>query len=62
MGVAAGLYKYFTRRLSAEENIMKLGDVRSIAKSHSIKANHLSKTELIKAMTMRKHRAKQLNL
>lgn len=29
---------------------MKLGDVRSIAKSHSIKPNHLSKSELIKAI------------
>ena len=29
---------------------MKLGDVRSIAKSHSIKSDHLSKTELIKAI------------
>lgn len=29
---------------------MKLGDVRTIAKSHSIKSNHLSKTELIKAI------------
>jgi hypothetical protein len=29
---------------------MKLGDVRSIAKSHSIKPEHLSKTELIKAI------------
>ena len=29
---------------------MKLENVRSIAKSHSIKAGHLSKTELIKAI------------
>lgn len=29
---------------------MKLGDVRSIAKSHSINLAHLSKTELIKAI------------
>lgn len=29
---------------------MKLGDVRSVAKSRSIKPNHLSKTELIKAI------------
>lgn len=29
---------------------MKLGDVRSIAKSHNIKVRHLSKTELIKAI------------
>jgi hypothetical protein len=33
-----------------EENIMKLEDVRTIAKSHSIKPGHLSKTELIKAI------------
>jgi hypothetical protein len=29
---------------------MKLTDVRSIAKSHSIKPGHLSKAELIKAL------------
>lgn len=29
---------------------MKLADVRSIAKSHSIKPEHLSKAELIKAV------------
>lgn len=29
---------------------MKLENVRTIAKSHSIKPNHLSKTELIKAI------------
>ena len=29
---------------------MKLEDVRAIARSHSIKPNHLSKTELIKAI------------
>jgi hypothetical protein len=29
---------------------MKLGDVRSIAKSHSIKPDHLSKAELIKSI------------
>jgi hypothetical protein len=36
--------------LITEESIMKLGDVRSIAKSHSIKPDHLSKAELIKAI------------
>jgi hypothetical protein len=29
---------------------MKLGDIRSIAKSHNIKVNHLSKAELIKSI------------
>ncbi len=29
---------------------MKLEDVRTIAKSHGIKPNHLSKTELIKVI------------
>lgn len=29
---------------------MKLGEVRSIAKSHSIKPDHLSKSELIKTI------------
>jgi hypothetical protein len=29
---------------------MKLGDVRSIAKSHSVKPDHLSKTDLIKSI------------
>jgi hypothetical protein len=39
-----------TPELIIEENTMKLENVRSIAKSHSIKPNHLSKTELIKAI------------
>lgn len=29
---------------------MKLEEIRTIARSHSIKPNHLSKTELIKAI------------
>jgi hypothetical protein len=33
-----------------KENIMKMEDVRTIAKSHGIKPNHLSKPELIRAI------------
>lgn len=33
-----------------QENIMKMEEVRSIAKSHSIKPDHLSKTELIRTI------------
>lgn len=36
--------------LIAEENLMKLENIRTIAKSHSIKPHHLSKTELIKGI------------
>jgi len=33
-----------------KENVMKLEEVHSIAKSHSIKPDKLSKTELIKTI------------
>jgi hypothetical protein len=51
-GITSGDFmSALTSRLNlTKEKIMKLVEVRSVAKSHNIKPGHLSKSELIRAV------------